>query len=326
MTRNSSSSSKKQQPRPASKRKRKDSPMSSYDSALDSTSEFSPEPVDDDAHRDAASAPQVDDARDTNDADGADGADDADDEPPSYTIDEFAAHTGIPSRTIRFYQSSGALQKPVRKGRVAYYGPEHVERLALIGQLQDRGLRMRAIADLVERIDRGEVALDEWLGLAGELKSAWTDDKPQVLTRTELETKVGERRPGFLADLVRHDLAQSQPNGTFLVPSPRLLDLALEAEDAHVGLDVTAGATRVLQKHLERAASELSDHLVDELGGGDGPNATVSRMTEALRRLRPVTQEWVRIIFAREMERVLRERIESGDATPKAKRKRKRKH
>ena len=55
----------------------------------------------------------------------------------SYTIDELSAHTGVPSRTIRFYQSSGALQKPAKRGRIAYYGPEHVERLALIGQLQD---------------------------------------------------------------------------------------------------------------------------------------------------------------------------------------------
>lgn len=248
---------------------------------------------------------------------------DAAQETPAYTIDELAAHTGIPSRTIRFYQSSGALQKPARRGRVAYYGPEHVERLALIGQLQDRGLRMRAIADLVERIDRGEVALDEWLGLAGELKSSWTDDTPQVLSATELEAKIGSRRPGFLADLVRHTLVESQPNGTYLVASPRMLELALEAEDAHVGLDITAEATRLLHKHLERAASELSEHLVEELGAIEGADTNVGQMTEALRRLRPVTQEWVRLIFAREMERVLRERIESGEATPKRKKKRK---
>ena len=50
----------------------------------------------------------------------------------TYTIDQLAAHTGVPSRTIRFYQSRGALPAPVRRGRKAYYGPTHVERLELI--------------------------------------------------------------------------------------------------------------------------------------------------------------------------------------------------
>ncbi len=67
----------------------------------------------------------------------------------SYTIDELATLTRVPSRTIRFYQSTGALQAPAIRGRVAYYGPAHVERLKLIGSLQDRGLRIDAIRDLL---------------------------------------------------------------------------------------------------------------------------------------------------------------------------------
>jgi len=40
-----------------------------------------------------------------------------------YTIDDLAAVSRVPSRTIRFYQSKGALQSPKIKGRVAFYGP-----------------------------------------------------------------------------------------------------------------------------------------------------------------------------------------------------------
>jgi MerR HTH family regulatory protein len=47
------------------------------------------------------------------------------------TIDELAADSRIPSRTIRFYQQKGVLLPPVIKGRVAYYGPRHKERLEL---------------------------------------------------------------------------------------------------------------------------------------------------------------------------------------------------
>ena len=41
-----------------------------------------------------------------------------------------------------------------------------MERLKLIAQLQDRGLRIDAIRDLLASIDRGELDLAEWLGVA----------------------------------------------------------------------------------------------------------------------------------------------------------------
>src|SRR6184192_3936279 len=80
-----------------------------------------------------------------------------------YTIDELAAVARVPSRTIRFYQSTGALPRPRIRGRVAYYDESHIARLKLIGTLQDRGLRIRAIRELLVRADRGELALNEWL-------------------------------------------------------------------------------------------------------------------------------------------------------------------
>ncbi|MDP6080909.1 MAG: AMP-binding protein, partial [Arenicellales bacterium] len=46
-----------------------------------------------------------------------------------YTIDELAAETQVPSRTIRFYQSKKALPAPERRGRKAVYTAEHAERL-----------------------------------------------------------------------------------------------------------------------------------------------------------------------------------------------------
>src|SRR5690349_16595231 len=71
-----------------------------------------------------------------------------------YTIDQLATMTRVPSRTIRFYQSKGALQPPQIRGRVAFYGAAHVERLKLIGSLQDRGLSIRAIRDLLQQADK----------------------------------------------------------------------------------------------------------------------------------------------------------------------------
>ncbi|MFO7562846.1 MAG: MerR family transcriptional regulator [Enhygromyxa sp.] len=243
---------------------------------------------------------------------------------PTYTIDELAATTGIPSRTIRFYQSSGVLPPPDKRGRIAYYGPHHIERLELIGKMQDRGLRMRAIKDLVEQIDSGEVALSEWLGLEDQLSSAWVDDAPKVLTRTQLDELLGARRPGFLADLVRSGLVQGQTEDAWLVPSPGLLQVALQLEDAGVSVEVATRASEILQKHLGKAARELAGFFAERAGDGFGKDDSVAGISDAYQRLRTVGLESVRLIFAREMEAVLRKMVESGEAARIEKKRRRR--
>lgn len=234
------------------------------------------------------------------------------DEPLAYTIDELAALTTIPSRTIRFYQSSGVLPKPDRRGRIAYYGARHIERLELIGKLQDRGLRVRAIKDLVERIDSGEIGLQEWLGFEAQLSSAWVDDTPKLLRRAELDELLGERRPGFIAELGRAGILELRPDETYLVPSPGLLRAVTQLDDAGVGVDVATGASAILQRHLAKAARELVTYF-GEHGVG-----------EALGELRTVGLETVRLMFAREMEQVLRKLVESGEASRLDKKKRRR--
>ena len=110
------------------------------------------------------------------------------------TIDELAAHVGVPTRTIRFYQARGALMKPEIRGRVAYYGDLHVDRLKLIAQLQDRGLRIDAIRDLVTSIDRGELDLAEWLGIEHEVQAPWADDHARTVDESHHVTSSTHKR------------------------------------------------------------------------------------------------------------------------------------
>lgn len=237
-----------------------------------------------------------------------------------YTIDELATATGIPSRTIRFYQSAGALPHPIKIGRVGYYGPEHVERLELIGRLQDRGLRIRAIKDLVDRIERGELVLDEWLGLGEQLQSSWSDDRPQVMTSAQLAELGAEPRAApsaaggrldFLATLIRAGLIEPQGDD-WLVHSPGLLHVVTQLERAGVNVEVAVGAGKILQKHSSKAASELASYFTEHAGNGFG--SSLPHITEVFRVLRPLGLEAVRLMFAREMEQVLRRMVESGEA------------
>jgi len=231
---------------------------------------------------------------------------------PDLTIDDLAREAGIPSRTVRFYQTRGLLPRPEMRGRVAHYGPAHVERLRLIAQLQDRGLKIKAIHELLGRVERGETRLEEWLGLEDRLREPWAGDESRIVNAEELAALAGDLRPGRLADLVRHGLV-TRRGGSFLVPSLALLQLALRLETAGVDLDTVAGLQRTLRKRLSRTAEELAEPFLSRRArkatAGHAPD-----LGDVLRELRPIALEAVRLVFAQEMERVLREWVRSGRA------------
>jgi len=228
----------------------------------------------------------------------------------AYTIDELAAASEVPSRTIRFYQSKGALPSPQIKGRVAYYGDAHLERLRLIATLQDRGLRIDAIRDLVTRIDKGELDIGEWLGMEQQLQAAWVDDRPRTATEAELYELCGKKRAGLVADLVRAEIVERHGD-TYLVKSPALLLAAMKLESAGIDLATAAGASKIMRRHLARLASEVAEYFFDHLAAsvvGDGG----LDLEATFRVLRPVGTDTVRVVFGQEMERVLRGLVESG--------------
>lgn len=229
----------------------------------------------------------------------------------TYTIDELAAETRVPSRTIRFYQSKGLLGAPSIKGRVAYYDATHVERLALIAQLQDRGLRIEAIRELVKRIDEGDVDVSEWLGLEAQLKAPWANDRPRTMSEAELFELAGSKRPGLISDLVRAKLVKREGD-VFYVPSPGILHVAVKLESGGLDLTATAEAEVILRRHLARAAEELTQFFFRHATEADAPG---ERFAQAFGELRPVGLEAVRLVFGQEVERVLRELVESGKTT-----------
>lgn len=232
------------------------------------------------------------------------------------TIDELAAASRVPSRTIRFYQSRGALMNPEIRGRVAYYGKQHVERLKLIAQLQDRGLRIDAIGDLMKRIDRGELDLAEWLGVEEQVQTPWAPDQPRTVSEAELYELAGTRRPGLIADLTRAKIVERKGD-VYLLGSPALLAMAMKLEAAGIDLDTAASASAILRKHLSRAVTELVDLFVGQIKDG---NVSIARSDKLFETFRTVGIESVRVLFAREMETALRKLLSSGKLASLARR------
>jgi DNA-binding transcriptional MerR regulator len=75
------------------------------------------------------------------------------------------------------YQTKGLLHAPRHVGRTARYDQSHVQRLALVQRLQDRGFSLPAIAELIDARAQGATVADV-LGLAG-----GPDDWVPVLVR-----------------------------------------------------------------------------------------------------------------------------------------------
>jgi len=226
---------------------------------------------------------------------------------PEFTIDELSAATRVSSRTIRFYQSKGALPKPTIRGRVAFYTEQHVERLGLIAKLQDQGLRIKAIRDILARADKGELVINEWLGLKEELQAPWAEDKPMLLNTEELYEFLGDRRDGLVGELLRLDIIRRNRDA-YSIRSPALLKVVMKLQKAGVDSETSRESAQILRKYMAKASGELSKHFLRHLND----QSVDGDALETFRTLRPAGLEAVQLIFGQEMERVLRQLIESG--------------
>jgi len=233
------------------------------------------------------------------------------------------ARSGLPARTIRYYQSEGVLPKPERKGRDAVYRPAHLDRLRLIAELQDRGLTLGAIASLLERPASPGVSVDDWLGLDETLRGPWSEDQPLAVDDGGLDRLVGRRPAGSRGRLEQAGFVKRQDGGVgWLIPSPRLLELALQLQAAGIDVEITGQAVALLRRRLHRAVDDLIELFTESAGGGFAGQATAEELATALGALRPVARETAGIILAQEVERGLRTLL---DADPTALRRRPRK-
>lgn len=228
----------------------------------------------------------------------------------SYTIDELAAASDVPSRTIRHYQSERVLPPPQRRGRTAVYTREHLERLRLIGQLQGRGLSLRAIRDALAEVERGRLSLEDWLGLTEELRLPWADDGPVVVAVGDLLRRLAAHPAVDVDMLVQVGLVRP-PDGeppACLVPSPALLETALALDAAGVDVPTSAGAAALLRQRLQRAAEDVVDYFIGHAGEGFASSLRPEDLTPALDALRRLSADAVRLLYAHEVERALRQR------------------
>jgi DNA-binding transcriptional MerR regulator len=203
------------------------------------------------------------------------------------TVDELAARVGMSVRTVRFYAGRGLLPPPERKGRVAYYGADHIARLEMVRELQAHGFTLAAIERYLERIPADATPQD--IAVHRTLLAPWMPDLPETVDRDALQQRAGrELTDDDVEILVGLGIVEPTPTEDVFRVAPALVGLGVELLDLGMPRDAVVAAQRVFTAHGQRIAQELTDIFRTQVWPhyrGQQPE----RIQQVVERLKPVT-------------------------------------
>jgi DNA-binding transcriptional MerR regulator len=163
-------------------------------------------------------------------------------------VAELAEHSGVSVRNIRFYHQAGVLPRPRMQGRVGWYGPEHLERLAFVRRLQQRGYSLAVIADTV----------------SAQVPDGLAHPDGVHVTRDELTSMIPElaRRPDHVdGAMVRLGLLRATSDGRddgFEVVEPSLLRAGVALVARGVPLEEALAQLERLREELGAIAERFT--------------------------------------------------------------------
>lgn len=237
-------------------------------------------------------------------------------EPTGIRVEELAARADVSVDTIRFYQKRRLLPPPERRGRIAWYGAEHLDRLAQIRDLQQRGLSLAIIRRIVSgELDRADEPL------AAAVTGARGDGGPgaeEFLTLQQLAARSGV--PEALIDSVvregllvprRHegDARFTTADVEIVAAGLRLLETGLPMPDLLALARRHHAETREI---AERAVAMFDAHVREPLRAADLPDdERAERLVDAFRVLLPAVTSLVAHHFERVLLEVAQEHLEA---------------
>jgi DNA-binding transcriptional MerR regulator len=226
-------------------------------------------------------------------------------------IDELAVQAGVTSRTIRDYQARGLLPPPRLEGRTGWYSQEHLARLELIDDLQERGFSLAAVKATLDAWAQG-ADLQGLLDLEQLLLAPWGDAEHQA---REMQVAELLERFSFLDDLegaigkaIESGLLEARGE-VFLAPAPVILEAAEELLRLGMDLDdllellaaTQQDADRIARRYVERVAPVVIRQI---------EQAGVSAALETVRRLRPLALGSVRAVLDANLRAAIEDRME----------------
>lgn len=246
-------------------------------------------------------------------------------------IDELALRTGITSRNIRAYQQRGLLPAPRLRGRTGFYGEDHLQRLELIRDLQQRGFSLEAIRQTLAAWTRGG-DISDLIGFHRIFTEPWTQEPSVELDVARLAELFPEAagQPELIAEAVRRGVLAETAPGRFEAPA-----VLIEAGAQLAQAGIPMAEIFDLVERVRAAAAEIARtfvdlvtrRLIDPIAEGAADPEDVHHIAETIQRLRTVAVEVVRPFLGQELRvatehalEAFRQRteagLESGSAEP----------
>jgi DNA-binding transcriptional MerR regulator len=225
--------------------------------------------------------------------------------PNQLTVEQLAAESRMSVRNIRAHQARGLLQPPEVRVRVGYYGPEHVDRLRLIRDLQNDGFNLGGIKRLLEDTQETGARL---LRFKQALTSSAGAERAQTLTLAELDQRfrlgAGEA-PRVLAQAERVGVLVPAGEDRYEVPSPTLLAVAEEVIARGISAYGALEVFEEIERHCDAVSGEFVRLFVREVWKpfqqADMPTERWPEIDESIERLRPLTRQALLAIFEQRM-------------------------
>jgi DNA-binding transcriptional MerR regulator len=241
-------------------------------------------------------------------------ADDAGESSNTLTIDELAREMGMSVRNVRSHQARGLLPPPEVRGRIGYYGPEHVSRLRLIQELQAEGMKLEGIRRLLEASSGRE---DGLLRVKHAADAAADAETPEVVSALELSERLqvhGEEGQKLLDKAVKLDLLVPLGDGLFEVPSPALLRVAEDLVGQGISVRAALRLVEDLRRHSRAVSQRFVKLFIDEVWrpfvDAGMPEEQWSGIADSMEAARPLAGEAVLAVF----RQTLSDEVESAFA------------
>jgi DNA-binding transcriptional MerR regulator len=225
--------------------------------------------------------------------------------PNQLTIEQLAAQSGMSVRNIRAHQARGLLAPPEVRARVGYYGPEHLEQLRLIRDLQEDGFNLSGIKRLLDDT-RGTAERLQRFGEA--LSAVASSERGETLTLEELGRRFrvsAKEAPDVLAEAERLGVLVPIGENRFQAPSPSLLAIAEEVVGRGISLRSALSVLEDVDRHCDSVSRSLVELFVHEIwkpfAQADMPAERWPEIEHAVDRLGPVASEALMAIFQRRL-------------------------
>jgi DNA-binding transcriptional MerR regulator len=231
-----------------------------------------------------------------------------------YRVEQLATACEVSVDTVRFYQARGLLPLPDKEGRVAWYRPEHVDRIREIRALQRQGLTLAAIRRVVD----GELGLaDAGLAAAVAAERGESGDG-ELLSLDAFASASGvpasliqavEREGIRIGHEVGGETKYTSGDIELVRTALRLLEFGLPLGDL---LALAGEADRSLRGLADRAVELFDEHVRKPIRDtAPDPVEASARTIEAFRELLPAVTLIVSHHFRRVLLEVAEEHIDA---------------